>query len=261
MNYNIIERILFYTLNIILALPFLFFRSIPEDSIFEFLGIFFIIGFTYIVYLKFTVFDFLYRRKNLPYTHKFLNKFLTDDKFFFIVVTGAIAVDVILNLIFPGVAPIFEGLKTTEDIPFRIFILLLCITSITFSYLGFWCIQQFKNFKNDFWTKNRLTGFKKLVVYKLFSPLIFSFCIVIIETLFFCSTSNSGLLPIIFTAFFVSGAIQTAINAVIIRSYKDKGKSVVLKGTRIFREIEIFIALFGLNCFLLFMEFYGCMAD
>ena len=177
------ELALFLMLNIFLALPFLFFKSILEDSIFWVLGLFYGISFTYTIYLKFTVFDFLYRRKNLPYTHKFLNKFLTDDKFFFIVVTGAIAVDVILNLIFPDFAPLFKFLKTTEDIPFWIFILLLGITGVTFSYLRFWCIQQFKNFKNDFWAKNRLTGFKKLVLYKLFSPFVVHFCIIIIEAM------------------------------------------------------------------------------
>ena len=256
-----IELALFLILNIFLAMPLLF-RINPEGgNIFKLFAAFQLINFTYIAYFKFTVFDFLYRRKRLPYTRKFLSKLQTDDKDLFFITAAAIALDIVLNILFPEQVPSFEWLKPA-DCPILDISVNLSVAGLSFSYIGFWCIKLFKKFKNRFWLKNHLAKFKNVIGYKLFSPLIFSFCILVLEAIswHFYKKNDNVFSETVLPVFFVSTLIQLVIVTIIFgKSCKIK-KSDGLTITRIFRETEIFITLFGYTLFLFFTELYGCMA-
>ena len=254
------ELALFLMLNIFLAVPELLFQIKPEGSnIFVVLTIFQFITFAYIAYFKFTVFDFLYRRKKLPYIRKFLSKLQTDDKSLFFVTAAAIALDVVLNTRFTEVHT-FQWLKPT-DCPIFDTSVNLSVSGLSFSYIGFWCIKLFKKFKNRFWLKNHLSGFSRLVLYKLFSPLIFSFFLVIIETIIMYFYSFLDLLEIMLPIFIPTVVILSVIDAIIFGISGEIKKSDVLTITRIFREIEIFIALFGCTLFLIIAGFSVCPAN
>ena len=253
-----IELALFLILNIFLALPGLLFALAPINTI---LFISLIISVSYIIYFKFTVFDFLYRRKKLPYIRKFLSKLQTDDKSLFLITAAAIALDAVLCILIPYL-PSFEWLKPSDYSILDMF-LGLSFSGLSFSYIGFWIIKLFKKFKNRFWLKNHLAKFKNVIGYKLFSPLIFSFCILIVEAIFwhFYVENDETFLILALPIFFVSTLIQLVIDIIISVMIGTINKSGVLTITRIFRETEIFITLFGYTLFLFFTEFYGCMAD
>lgn len=254
------ELALFLILNIFLALPGLYINEIfPKYGIF--VG-FFMISITYIIYFKFTVFDFLYRRKKFPYIRRFLNKLHRDDKSLFLITAAAIALDIVLSTLFPKQVPSFEWLKPSNYSIFRMSIGLR-FSGLSFSYIGFWIIKLFKKFKNRFWLKNHLAGFLRLILYKLFSPLIFSFCILVLEAIFwyFYVENDETFLILALPIFFVSTLIQLVIDIIISVMIGTINKSGVLTITRIFREIEIFITLFGCTLFLIIAGFSVCPAD
>ncbi len=250
------ELALFLILNIFLSLPGLLFALTFMNPI---LFISLIISVLYIIYFKFTVFDFLYRRKKLPYIRKFLSKLQTDDKSLFFVTAAAIAFDAVLCILIPNL-PSFEWLKPA-DCPIFGMSFGLSFSGLSFSYIGFWLIKLFKKFKNRFWLKNHLAGFSRLVLYKLFSPLIFSFFLVIIETIIMYFYSFLDLLEIMLPIFIPTVVILSVIDAIIFGISGEIKKSDVLTITRIFREIEIFIALFGCTLFLIIAGFSVCPAN
>ena len=254
------ELALFLILNIFLALPGVYINEIfPKYGIF--VG-FFIISITYIIYFKFTVFDFLYRRKKFPYIRRFLNKLHRDDKSLFLITAAAIALDIVLSTLFPKQVPSFEWLKPSNYSIFSMSIGLR-FSGLSFSYIGFWIIKLFKKFKNRFWLKNHLAKFKNVIGYKLFSPLIFSFCILVLEAIswHFYKKDDNVFSETVLPVFYVSTFIQLVIVTIIFVISCEIKKSDGLTITRIFRETEIFITLFGYTLFLFFTEFYGCMAD
>ena len=253
------ELALFLILNIFLALPGLYIDEIfPKYGIF--VG-FFMISITYIIYFKFTVFDFLYRRKKFPYIRKFLSKLQTDDKSLFLITAAAIALDVVLCILIPDLSS-FEWLKPSNYSILDMSID-LSFSGLSFSYIGFWIIKLFKKFKNRFWLKNHLAKFKNVIGYKLFSPLIFSFCILVLEAIswHFYKKNDNVFSETVLPVFYVSTFIQLVIVTIIFGISREIKKSDGLTITRIFRETEIFITLFGYTLFLFFTEFYGCMAD
>ena len=263
------ELALFLILNIFLALPGLFSNISLLDE--EKLKLFHS-GFTFIFYFKFMIFDFLYQRKSLEAIHKFFDKLLSHSKLFLFVFLISIIIDIILSKYFPNAAPFLESLKnpdkTSEFIatasPFL-------FSGVSFSYLGFWIIRQFRKFKNRFILKNHLAKFRKVVLYKLLSPsLFFVLFSIIICGIPKCTFESFGervatIISIPFFWFFAAlllPPLWVILPAMIIpaifactKLFKSKltpkNKAFILKSTKFCRIIQIFTFLLSSSLFIL----------
>lgn len=240
---------LFLGLNILSAMPLFIPRLFTKIDFDMYLFL------VVLLYFKFEIFGFLYRRKSLKHIRKLLNRIYASKSVFFAVLICAVLTDIALSKFFPASAPLLRSFEDPFEygLPSKKYIPLL-FSGVSFSYLGFLFFTLFKKFKNRFLRANCLSGFKKVVLYKLYSPIVFALIVVACEQRIVCeSAPGDGFIPLLVLAivliiFFFTVIIPEIFFAIIITILlkNKKRKALTLKLTRIFREIINMITIFGL---------------
>ena len=258
------ELALFLILNIFLSIPGLFFfGDVPIISGTDRTEAFFTLALP-ISFVKLGIFGILYRQKNLKYIRKFLNTFITDKKFFGIVILSAILLDIVVSVFFPQRYNLFNNSNFINCMNYGFLNTLLkkigfiCLLSgVLTSYLVFWGLQKYKKLKTRFFPKKHLSGLNTVAEKKLSLP---STYIVLTYLLYFCfnlecftQQINGWIITLIyfFLFCFISafeicmGFLIFAINYTKMQT-KQK-KKIILTIAKIGQAVGMIIYLYGLG--------------